>query len=385
MQNIVPIDGRSLEFYDTYRRELRQKILSPEKLLPEAISEQDKPKYGFGVLFSFGYESNELSGVDCFTAKYNKKGDKLLSGFEITRLEEYPDIEEHHQPVLQLVSRMQAEFELRHSDQGDIQHLFPLLKNLFQLLSSDIHCYYRYWNRWYSMDDKKIKKSELSPVSIVARPYLLEFDLFDDGEFLVLKPFLVFDNERIPFVNKEVKHILIEDLLATNNNQLYLVDSLTTVAALSEMSPDPIQKTFHEHKEVFIRKYALPLAEDFKINNLSTSVKEKKVTPKQFEKKLYISDMGQFVLFRPFVNYGAEMEINILKGGSKVFYANAIITVVERNEDEEAEFLELIKKLHPKFGRQYPDEFFYLKIDDMMKNHWFFDAFEDLSSQGSHH
>ncbi|MCP3926234.1 MAG: hypothetical protein GY714_27020, partial [Desulfobacterales bacterium] len=30
----------------------------------------------------------------------------------------------------------------------------------------------------------------------------------------------------------------------------------------------------------------------------------------------------------------------------------------------------------------YPDEFFYLKIDDMMKDHWFFDAFDNLSSHG---
>lgn len=380
--NLSPVGGKSLEVLDNYRKIFIQQYLSPDKFLPEVISEQNTPKYGFGVLFSLDYDIEELSGIDCFIAKYNKKGDKLLSGFEITRLEDHPELDEHEHSVLELVSRLQTKIDFSGNNQHEVYQLYPLLKNLFELLNENIFCYTRYWSDWYSRDQHKIRKSDLTPISIATSPYSLEYDLCDDDEFMVLKSFLTFDQERISFSEVVSKDVLKGDLLAIYKDQLYLVNSFSVVAALSEMASDPIKKTFHEYKEVFIHNYVIPLTEDFKINNLSKSVKEKSVTPKKFEKKLYISDMGQFVLFRPFMNYGEELEINILKGGSKTFYASETITVVERNKEEEAVFLELIKNLHLKFGRQYPDEFFYLKIDDMMKDHWFFDAFDNLSSHG---
>ena len=97
------------------------------------------------------------------------------------------------------------------------------------------------------------------------------------------------------------------------------------------------------------------------------------------KKELYISGIGQFGMFKPYVNYKDDVEINILKNGTHVALTENGIQKLERDEPFESKFYELIKSLHPKLSKQFPEEFFHLDAKDMMKNKWFFNAFEKLT------
>ncbi|NJN26529.1 MAG: DEAD/DEAH box helicase [Cyclobacteriaceae bacterium] len=59
-----------------------------------------------------------------------------------------------------------------------------------------------------------------------------------------------------------------------------------------------------------------------------------------------------------------------------------MITLLERDTEFESKYYYLLKSLHHKFAKQFPDEFFYLDINELMHDQWFFSAFERLDKDG---
>ena len=380
---LLPIDEEAIKAHKKSIRNIERDLLDPVKFLPGPLTEESGPRYGLGVVFSLNDQSKALSRVSCVKAKYNKRGDKLLSNFDYVYLENHPDVSDQQQRTLEIVSKLNIKDEYGDWELGDLHYIHPLLKELFLNIDDTTHVFLQPLPDWEVYSYGKIKKSTLEEVSIAENFFEIEFDLAADKEFISLIPFLIFNEQRITFNDKALKNHLIGSNLARYDDQVFLAKDFATIAAIYELRKHPVKKMINRYEDRFIEDFVLPLTENFKINiEDNTRIKKKQLTPMPVQKKLYISGMGQFVLFRPFVVYEKDIEFNILKEGTRVFYADKTISELVRDKDYEAGFLNLIKSMHPKFARQFPEEFFHIDIDDMMKNHWFFEAFETLSEGG---
>jgi len=380
--DLLPIDEVAIQEYKKLDQKIKQDLLDPTKFLPEHLSEEPKPALGLGVVFTFNDHSMTLSKVSCVTAKYNKRGDRLISNFNYVFLENHPDVTEKQQCILEIVSKINVKVESGEVELEDLHHTHPLLRELFQNIDDTTHTFLQLLPDWEIYSYNKIKKTALKEVSVACNFYDLEFDLSKDSVFISLTPFLILNSDRIILNDEGIKNHLLGTIMAKQKDQIYLAKNFSVIAAISELRYHPVKKMVAEFEDRFIEDFVLPLTENFKINiEDSTLLIKKQLKPRPMQKKVYITGMGQFVLFRPFVQYGKDIEFNILKGGTRVFYGDKTISKLERDEQYESDFLHLIKSVHPKFGRQFPEDFFHIDINDMMKNHWFFEAFETLVNE----
>ncbi len=87
--------------------------------------------------------------------------------------------------------------------------------------------------------------------------------------------------------------------------------------------------------------------------------------------------MNTFVIFKPIVEY-PQGEVELQNEEPLQQIKNGKITEYNRDEKLEDDFKSVFTQLHPNFEMQKERQVFYLYFDEMMKDGWFFDAFEKL-------
>jgi hypothetical protein len=381
-EGLLPIDEESYSMAKEEIFRLTKEILTPEYLLPEPIRSPDEHKKGFGLILTFDNDSKYLLSVDCFTAKYNKKGDRLQSNFERLSSEDQAEYSGKEKLLLELAGKTKV--RKQYSTQlKPVSELQPVLRELFQLIDDDIHTYFQIGSYWNHDDSLKIRKSNIKEVHLQNRFYKIEFELKKDDRFIALTPIVILNDQKLYFNQQDGITQSKLPLFFEHREGLFLAQDMTTLVLMESLKSQPVKKMSAAHSDLFIKDFILPISENFIVNVARhTDLKVKKMGMKPIQKKLYISGMGQFVLFRPFVKYGDEMEVNILKQGNRFFYDDKAMSVIERDEPYEQAMHMVIKELHSNFKRQYPEEFYYLKVHEMTEDNWFFDAFEKLNDAG---
>ncbi|HBH22519.1 MAG TPA: hypothetical protein DDY13_03765 [Cytophagales bacterium] len=380
-QGLLPIED---ELFQKTKEEIfrfENDRLSPEKLLPEPIGGPDESKSGFGLALTFNWEGNTLLSIDCFTAKLNKNGDRLISNFNRVAPENFVDYYGTQKKLVELTNQAKTRKQNGYILKPD-HELQPVLRELFSNLEKNTFTYFQVGSDWHDDGNIKIKRGNLNQVQLNNRFYKIEYELSKDDKFVSLVPVIVLDGERIVFDLTKSKSQPKLPLFFERRDGLYLAQDITTLVMMEELLIQPVKKMRVTHTEMFIKDFVTPLSENFLIKETNKGSMIKQLNMAPIKKKLYISGLGQFVLFRPFVKYGEEMEVNILKKGNRVFYNNDEMNVVERDEQYELEMHNLVRELHPKFKKQFPEDFYHLKVNEMMEDEWFFDAFEKLNDRG---
>jgi len=105
-------------------------------------------------------------------------------------------------------------------------------------------------------------------------------------------------------------------------------------------------------------------------------IKKKKLKNKEFKKQLYLSELSDFILIKPVIEYNNK-HIYVLE--NEIIYETIAGEKFELTRDIEFEnsFIEQLKEYHPKFQEQ-TQSFLYLSQDDFIEDLWFLNFFDKL-------
>lgn len=378
---LQPVDAEQLEYKKVTLRQERKKLTDIEHFLSGPILEEEAEEHGFGVIFTMDTDNdNQLIGVHCMSARLNKKGDKMITPFNYIMMEDHPDLSSNHKQILETASKLNKYVSDSQDREKRIHVTFAQLKEIFHHFDSETHLFIREKQNWHADYYDKLKKGDLKPTEGSKIPYYIEFDVECDEDFIMLIPYFIFGASRVKITEEIISACHLDYFFANYNDKLFLAKDINTISAILGLIDEPIQKMVLAHRELFMKEIVLPLTENFEVNfTPSTKTRQTFIESTSMKKKLYISGIGQFVLFKPYVVYTEDIEVNILTNGTHVSMTKNAIQKLQRDQSVENEFYQLMKSLHPKLNKQFPEEFFHLEAKDMLKEHWFFSAFDKLS------
>ena len=379
------MDGEeSKEFFEIFNGNIL--AVKSDSFLLNQITEGESylNNKGFGIIFAVdNYNFGNIS-IKAVTGNYNKKQDKFTGSIEPIDLEKLPKLETHQQEILKLLMEVKNESRTSlHNDDNLVllrnAKLIPLLRKVFQLVTGKDLVYL---GQKYSSYEFKIPKSTLEPLTLSQTPAEIIFEVLTSDEFVELRPLIKFDDEKIALPWDEIKEHRLNDILFNWKSKLYLVDDVDTFTAIQFFQNQGKLKTTIDRHHEFIQNYVVPLTKNFKVDmSKAKGIKIKEHKPTAYKKQLYFSEMADFIILRPMVEYDGEHVQNILEKGNPLIAKNRSYISLVRNEVYETSLYNFIKVLHPKFSKQFPHEFFHLKPEDMLQEDWFLAAFKKLKEE----
>ncbi len=221
----------------------------------------------------------------------------------------------------------------------------------------------------------------LSMVKVAAGGVSIFFRVREDERFVSLEFWMQLGDEEVNLyaVDLDLSHTLY----IVYKDTFYFYDSYRDFLTLREFKDSGLKKMVKSEFDNFFADFIKPVAGYYPVE---FDLPGREIISQELEaveKAVYISEWEHFVVFKPVVDYGGERLINILKRGRECLSKNGErIEVGKRDREYEESFENFLRSLHPAFEEQNEEEFFYLSVDDMLENYWFFDAFEKLKEEG---
>jgi non-specific serine/threonine protein kinase len=217
---------------------------------------------------------------------------------------------------------------------------------------------------------EKIKKSALSPITFMQDEVSAVFELQDEVEELYRLSCIIQIGDKI-LENERVK-LFTPLFLLTLDNKAYL---------FKDREQSVILKQFQESSYfAFDRKalgQLLPMLNKLKTKcglrtNTSTAISEKILYGGK--KELYFSELGQFIIIKPYINFEDTYKQNAL---TEQIDDQVEEVLFEIKGDEATNFIQQLSEFHDVFtkGEQVTD-FFAISLHDFLSDNWFFDFFE---------
>ncbi|NJN26530.1 MAG: hypothetical protein HC819_11410 [Cyclobacteriaceae bacterium] len=276
-----------------------RELHSPINFLPITMQNEAEPDRGFGLIFTLMGEQSQWLTLQCCTARLNKKGDKLVSHFQYEKLEDFPDISEREKQILELATRYNRLSTLKLNKYAFTHECHNHLTILFNLLNEDSHVFIHETGYHYSLDTKP-KKSELQPLHVNGAPFDMEFDVYSDQNFVYLHLVLKIEEKRIRISSESIEKHFPSVYFARDADYIYPARNMAAISALIGYLKNPVQKMVKNHTEEFLAEFVIPLMENHHVNlEKIEGYSLEHSSPKPMKKKLYVSGIGQFVMFRP--------------------------------------------------------------------------------------
>ena len=388
-EGLIPISEKDKKLINSHLVDRFRMAANPSLYLAE--NEDFNPasvqRWGFGMNFSLSPYNAYGYVLTCLTAKYNKNGDALHSHFTALTLDDL-DERDDLQRELMITANQANKLKIPYHEDEEyvklsyLRQVMPYLRFIFGHLGGQGFAFISSEKSIYVNEYKNsLRKTALRPVKIGSQNAVLKYRLTNDDEFIELQAYLTLDKVDIPFREILQSGYFVGGLMPVFNETLYLLPDIATYIAIEDLHHGSY-KTLLSQKENFLDQIVMPLSINFEIDmSRFNAIKNKKQPTNPDKRLLYISDMGEFVIFRPFVAYDTDHEQNILDGGDRIVRSNGQMTQYGRDRAYENTFNQIIKDLHPKFKRQFPDQFYHLKFEDLIRDMWFIEAFEVLRKE----
>src|SRR5690606_16900661 len=172
---------------------------------------------------------------------------------------------------------------------------------------------------------------------------------------------------------------LLDLFILLEDKQLVLLDSPKEITALQSFWTYPIIRYTDANKTHIEENLIQGLAADYPVHFENGMIKKEEISGAP-SKQIYISEMSQFVIFRPILDYGGKLQINPLVNGSSIDFETG--TQYIRDSEQEQTFLQEIRTLHLQFLKKGNQGFFYLSFEEFIHELWFLKAFEQLKTNG---
>jgi SNF2 family DNA or RNA helicase/uncharacterized Zn finger protein len=253
------------------------------------------------------------------------------------------------------------------------KHYETIMPKIKKLLISKPFIYRTFSDNFSGYELHEIK---ISPNTVEPSFRITENDLFYSFELILTlgNTVLTVYDKNLFFYNPFILEYFSEFYFIGN-----LQDNFIIAESFKQKTPIKIVKN---NFLVLFENYIKPVSKKYKINFELNSIPIVDKIIEKMKKQLYITELGKFILFKPFVLYDDIIQANILEHGTILEYKNNSIVESHRNFEFEKEYYDFVKKLHSEFKNQFNDNFFHIKYSDFMRNQWFLNAFESLKNEG---
>lgn len=247
------------------------------------------------------------------------------------------------------------------------QTVHSLLSNCFSDISEQGNLYTTDLNYV-----RHVRRRELRAVHFFnVTPYLI-VGLSESDEFIHTHNFIVFGEHKVALSDPHI-HILGRVLLI-HHDQMYVIDPIMADAFDLLLANEP--KVTKSNFPRFFDEYLVKLAKKYQVDFSGlSSFKFISKSQKLLQKEVYLSELHDFIIIRPIMQYEGEVSANPLTDTIDYKREGDRYIEVERDDLAEKEFVEKLRSLHDSFQTQRGKDYLYLTFDDFMKDNWFFTAF----------
>lgn len=343
------------------------------------------------VIMNYDFNSFEIRPI---TGKLNKAETAIISNFELYNEENRTPVTESEtdEKLISLckkireknISRILTQKKITNDDYPELyesrerSHFYHQhINEIIQLLSEQPYLFL-YTGLDYEPYNNKLRKSDIINITL-SKHRAKFFNRVTQNEFFTeLHPRIKVN--RIELIPHKNLHNIFNFMFCTHNGSIYAFENEHQSVEVLKIIQHPQKlKIVKEHTSTFLKEIVLPKAENIEvkfdeIENFEIST----MKLKPISRKIYISGEGNFVMFKPVVEYQDNIEIEILKKGTPLKINGKTIHQQIRDAAYEDEFETFFRTLHPHFQKQFPYEFYNLKAQQMIDNFWFFDAFAKL-------
>ncbi len=223
----------------------------------------------------------------------------------------------------------------------------------------------------------RTSKKTLIQIKVARTTPNVYFDVSEKDDIVTLEPKVELDGRKIKISSKNVKRE--SPITLEYNKEMYFFKNAKDIMVLDEFKDIESRKMAKQMFNEFFYEYIKPIAEHYPINIRLKDYKIKRQKLKAISKRVYVSEMGEFMAFRPMVVYDNDMLINNLRTDTNVLTIEEnIITKGYRDKKYEKEFYDFMKNLHPLFEKQLPESFYNISFKEIMMDNSLFDIFENL-------
>ena len=263
---------------------------------------------------------------------------------------------------------------------------FPegLLNKIFDTIRQQVLKAFSYLSQAYTVtafNEQHFTTRNTLAISVSQKPVEIFFDVKEDSTFVKVQMGLQLGETAIHYDDPEFHNVgFVSHWIVHYQDTLYPIGSLEAMKAIYKFEEQGEIKVHKKDFTGFFKHFVEPLTQKFTVNlNLEKEIKE--VTIDNPELRVYLKELDNFIIFQPAVDYnGTEMELD----GGEAFWTQSEDTLfkINRNPEQEKYLENTLGSLHPNFQKQFNIDYYYLPTEELMKNHWFLEAFQTLRDNG---
>ncbi len=249
-----------------------------------------------------------------------------------------------------------------------IEFLHPKIKKIIEEVNSSTY-------NFYLPTGQKFVTDNLQQISFSPKPISPEIKInYANGQYIVSC------YAKLPYNTVEIeKNDLDSTILFMSYHEVFLWENIEDIVVIEKFLPTGSIVAEEDGWNKLLNETIMPLSKKYKIDFGNVDKKElTNVIPKM---QLMLEEKSGYLIFKTLFTYndyllsGTEKETVLLS-------QNGQLIIVNRNIAEEQRLKESIEKLHSNFIHLEEENAMALKMDDVLKNNWFFlfvDSIKDMN------
>jgi len=228
---------------------------------------------------------------------------------------------------------------------------------------------------YYLATGQKFITDNLQQISFSARPAVPEIQIeFNGSEYIVSC------HAKLPYNTVEIeKNDLNTTILFMHHNEVFLWENVEDIAVVERFLPSGHMVVPEKEWVTMLNDTIMPLSKKYKID-FGNVVKQElsNIVPKM---QLMLEEKSGYLIFKTLFTYN-DYQLSSTEKDTVLLSQNGQLVIVNRNKAEEYKLKDAIEKLHSNFIHLEEENAMALKMDDVLKNNWFFlfiDSLKDMN------
>ncbi len=347
------------------------KLFEPDAekdLAPSIYGNTDEP---YEIGYAFGFNNGEFY-IDPIVARKDRHGQAMKMGFSLYRKVRHSRhiLKAPADPTLlamcETFALAKSIYNRRNADDDDQMEQLQLNAPALEKHP------YLYYNSQPLYDT--VKKGALSPIRLKANSPEITYHLTEEGRTIRVNLTLSENGKTIALNHQNAE--LVHDRFLKTADTLYLLnyqEDAKHIHFVMNLEGKAVMENqfpifFENYLKYAFKKHTVNL-EKMKSYSLETK------NPVSIGKELYLSEIGNFVLFKPFVRYQENLMLNILSEKSTWTLRDKKFLESQQNTGTVEEFKADLAEIHPTIMQQMRTDYLHLSYSELMRDNIFLDMF----------
>ena len=249
-----------------------------------------------------------------------------------------------------------------------LEFLHPKIKKVIEEVNSSTFNY-------HLPESIKFSNDNLQQISFSPKPIQPEFKVDYINHQYIVNCFA-----KLPYNTVEIeKNDLKTTILFMQYNEVFLWENVEDIVTIEKFLPTGTMTVAEEVWNTVLNETIMPLSKKYKID-FGNIVKQElsNIVPRM---QLQLEEKSGYLIFKTIYTYN-EFQLSGNEQESVLISQNGQLIIINRNIKEELKLKESIEKLHSNFIHLEEENAMALKMDDVLKNNWFFlfvDSIKDMN------